>query len=204
MDDSQRGLRVLMLPWLAHGHISPFLELAKKLTKRNIFIYLCSTPVNLLSVTKKVTPPYTESIKRVEINLPTLPNLPPHYHTTNGLPPHLMETLKEAFKMSKPELLDILCSLKPDFVIHDSLVIWLGEVAWSVGIPSIGFLTINATLISYFMKMVAHVGDFPFQRIHLHEYENDRVLPMINSISADDFQRVKPTNSCNIRLVTKS
>ncbi|RVW86822.1 Flavanone 7-O-glucoside 2''-O-beta-L-rhamnosyltransferase [Vitis vinifera] len=40
-------ISVVMLPWLAHGHISPFLELAKKLSRRNFYIYFCSTPVNL-------------------------------------------------------------------------------------------------------------------------------------------------------------
>ncbi|XP_071689537.1 beta-D-glucosyl crocetin beta-1,6-glucosyltransferase-like [Rutidosis leptorrhynchoides] len=204
MGEPKRGLKVLMLPWLAHGHISPFLQLAKKLSKRNIFIYLCSTPINLLSVTKKLSTPYTKSIKLVEINLPTLPNLPPHYHTTNGLPSHLMDTLKEAFKMSKPELLDIYCSLKPDFVIHDCAVMWLGEVAWSVGIPTIDFVTFSAAFISFYLKeMVAPLGEFPFDRIHIHEFENDKVLPVIG-ITADDFERVNPTDSCNLRLIKSS
>ncbi|KAG9153369.1 hypothetical protein Leryth_017274 [Lithospermum erythrorhizon] len=49
-DKNQKMLEVLMFPWLAHGHISPFLELAKKLAKSTEFIvYLCSTPVNLIS-----------------------------------------------------------------------------------------------------------------------------------------------------------
>ncbi|GAA0140014.1 hypothetical protein LIER_01442 [Lithospermum erythrorhizon] len=44
-DKNQKMLEVLMFPWLAHGHISPFLELAKKLAKSTEFIvYLCSTP----------------------------------------------------------------------------------------------------------------------------------------------------------------
>ncbi|KAL8486214.1 hypothetical protein ACS0TY_023060 [Phlomoides rotata] len=44
------SLRVVMFPWLAHGHIFPFLELAKILSRKNFHIYLCSTPINLDSI----------------------------------------------------------------------------------------------------------------------------------------------------------
>ena len=47
MDATQSRLSILMLPWLAHAHISPFLEPSKKLTERNFHIYFCSTPINL-------------------------------------------------------------------------------------------------------------------------------------------------------------
>ncbi|XP_060185224.1 UDP-glucosyltransferase 29-like [Lycium barbarum] len=102
METKKNTISILMLPWLAHGHISPFLELAKKLTNRNFHIYMCSTPINLISIKKSVTNKYSQSIELVELHLPSLPNLPPHYHTTNGLPPHLMNTLKTAFEMAAP------------------------------------------------------------------------------------------------------
>ncbi|CDP04736.1 unnamed protein product [Coffea canephora] len=79
-----------MLRMLGHGHISPFLQLAKKLTERGIHIYLCSTPINLNSISKKITGKYSESIQLVEFHLQELPELPSRYHTTNGLPSHLL------------------------------------------------------------------------------------------------------------------
>ncbi|GLT66729.1 hypothetical protein SLA2020_390800 [Shorea laevis] len=91
---------ILIFPWLAHGHISPFLELAKKLSKRNFFIYFCSTPVNLSSVKPMISLKESLCIQLVEFHLPSLPDLPPHYHTTKGLPPHLVNTLKNAFDMA--------------------------------------------------------------------------------------------------------
>jgi hypothetical protein len=90
MDARHGSISVLMLPWIAHGHISPFLELAKKLTKRNFHIFFCSTPINLRPIKEKLPQKYSLSIQFVELHLPSLPELPPHYHTTNGLPPHLM------------------------------------------------------------------------------------------------------------------
>ncbi|GFS43022.1 UDP-glucosyl transferase 72E1 [Actinidia rufa] len=115
MDTRERGtIKVLMLPWLGHGHISPFLELAKKLTSRNVFIYLCSTPINLSSIKKRVTENDSLSLELVELHLPTLPELPPHHQTTNGLPLHLHPTLKQAFDMSSSSFSNILQTLRPD------------------------------------------------------------------------------------------
>lgn len=55
-------MKVLMLPWLAHGHISPFMELAKRLASRDFHIYICSTPVNLKSIQKKITERFSSSL----------------------------------------------------------------------------------------------------------------------------------------------
>ncbi|KAK4411226.1 Beta-D-glucosyl crocetin beta-1,6-glucosyltransferase [Sesamum angolense] len=73
----QKTIHVLMFPWLAHGHISPYLELAKRLTKRDFIIHLCSTPANLSSIKHKIGEKFALSIRLVELHLPSLPNLPP-------------------------------------------------------------------------------------------------------------------------------
>ncbi|GMP22370.1 hypothetical protein CsSME_00000424 [Camellia sinensis var. sinensis] len=76
MDSKQSKMNILMLPFLAHGHITPFLELAKKLSHKNFHIYFCSTPINLKSIKKRITEKYSLSIELVEIHLPSLPELP--------------------------------------------------------------------------------------------------------------------------------
>ncbi|KAK7852349.1 beta-d-glucosyl crocetin beta-1 [Quercus suber] len=63
MGATQRRLSILMLPWLAHGHISPYLELSKKLTERSFHIYFCSTPINLDSIKPKLSEKYSHSIQ---------------------------------------------------------------------------------------------------------------------------------------------
>ena len=117
------SMSVLMLPYLAHGHITPFLELAKKLTHKNFHIYFCSTPVNLNSIRPKLSEHpnnnYSNSIELVELHLPTTPELPHQYQTTKDLPPHLITTLIKAFPMSRPSFTNILETLKPDLVIYD-------------------------------------------------------------------------------------
>ena len=122
MDSRHSSISVLMFPWLAHDHISPFLDLAKKLTNRNFHVYFCSTPINLGPIKQNLSEKHSQSIQLVEIHLPSLPDLPPHYHTTNGLPPHLISTLKTALDMASTNFNTILKKLKPDLVIYDFLL----------------------------------------------------------------------------------
>ncbi|KAI3756372.1 hypothetical protein L1987_56192 [Smallanthus sonchifolius] len=138
---------VLMFPWLGHGHISPFLELAKKLSNTNLFnIHLCSTPANLDSVNKTSRSECgLSSIRLVELHLPTLPELPPHLHTTNGLPLHLMPTLKQAFDMASPEFSKILKTVKPDLLIYDIIQPWAPVAAAALGVPAVVFITTSVT-----------------------------------------------------------
>ncbi|KAF5815957.1 putative UDP-glucuronosyl/UDP-glucosyltransferase, UDP-glycosyltransferase family [Helianthus annuus] len=143
MNNQGRKRTVLMFPWLGHGHISPFLELAKKLNNTNLFnIYLCSTPANLDSVKKTLTNECGLSlVQLIELHLPTLPELPPHLHTTNGLPIHLMPTLKQAFDMASPGFSQILKTLMPDLLIYDILQPWAPQAAAALGIPAVVFIT---------------------------------------------------------------
>ncbi|CAN4126466.1 unnamed protein product [Withania somnifera] len=172
MESKINNISVLMLPWLAHGHISPFLELAKKLTNRNFHIYMCSTPVNLSSIKKRVTEEYSQSIELIELHLPSLPNLPPHNHTTNGLPPHLMNTLKTAFKMAAPSFSKILQTLNPQLVIYDHIQPWAADSASSLNIPAVQFLTFGAAVVSLAIHMSENTEDkFPFPEIYVREYE---------------------------------
>nr|UHH90559.1 UDP-glycosyltransferase [Nicotiana benthamiana] len=172
MEGKKNAISILLLPWLAHGHISPFLELAKRLTKRNFHIYMCSTPVNLNSIKNSVTAKYSKSIELVELHLPSLPNLPPYYHTTNGLPLHLMDNLKRAFEMSSPNFSKILQTLNPDLVIYDFIQPWAATCASSMNIPAVQFLTFSAGILAFAFHIFEKPGeDFPFAEIYLRKYE---------------------------------
>ncbi|KAD4178420.1 hypothetical protein E3N88_27011 [Mikania micrantha] len=181
MNNHGRKQTVLMFPWLGHGHISPFLELAKKLTKTNLFnTYLCSTPANLNSVKNSLTNDCGSFlIQPIELHLPMLPELPPHLHTTNGLPPHLMPVLKQAFDMASPLFSRILETLKPDLLIYDILQPWAPVAAAAIGIPAVVFITTSVAAAN--------------KTFHVEMLENNR----------KDIERVIEcyTNSSSIILV---
>ncbi|KAI3777918.1 hypothetical protein L1987_47721 [Smallanthus sonchifolius] len=187
--NSYRGKKtVLMFPRLGHGHISPFLELAKKLSNTNLFnIYLCSTPANLDSVKKNLKNDVdSPSITLVELHLSTLPELPPHLHTTNGLPLHLMPLLKEAFDKSSPQFSRILNTLKPHLLIYDMIQSWAPVSAADRGIPSVMFIATSATMAAtmfhlYYFSEPRKGTPFPFPKFFFRTYEQNHMTEILES-----------------------
>ncbi|KAL1802044.1 hypothetical protein ACET3Z_030691 [Daucus carota] len=170
MESKGRGMTVLMLPWLGHSHVSSYLQLGKRLARRGVSVYLGSTPVNLNSVKKTLV--NNPSIKTIELPLPILPELPPHHHTVNGLPPNLLSTLKKAFDMAAAEFSHILQTLKPDLLIYDVLQYWAPEVALSQNIPSVVYITSGAVTFCYFYYLQNNPhSPFPFPEIYVTDFE---------------------------------
>ncbi|KAM7463823.1 hypothetical protein LguiA_031944 [Lonicera macranthoides] len=172
------SMSIFMLPWLAHGHINPFLELAKQLTQRNFLIYFCSTPINLTPIKNQISDfnisnNNANNIQLVELHLPSLPDLPPHFHTTNGLPKHLGPTLGKALDMAEPDLTLIIRNLNPSLVIFDVTMQWVGQLASSLNIPSSQLITSCAATYSFFSHIIANGGTdgFPFKDIYLRDFE---------------------------------
>ncbi|KAF7133194.1 hypothetical protein RHSIM_Rhsim09G0144000 [Rhododendron simsii] len=164
MDSKESCTKVLMLPWLAHGHITPFLELAKILSTKNFHIYLCSTPIILASIHNRVTETQSLSIELVPLHLPsTSPQLPPHRHTTNGLPPHLIPALKRAFDSASPRFSEVVQTLSPDLVIYDFLQPWAATIASECKIPAVLYFIAGAALVSLGLHLHSRPGvELPF------------------------------------------
>ncbi|XP_031111917.1 beta-D-glucosyl crocetin beta-1,6-glucosyltransferase-like [Ipomoea triloba] len=168
---------VVMFPWLAYGHITPFLGLAKNLVDRGFLIHLCSTLVNLNSIKNNIPQAYSESIRLVELHLPESPHLPPHYQTTNGLPRHLHDALKKVLNMAAPDFAKILKTLNPYLVIHDTMQPWFVKLALSLDIPAVPFFTTSAAVGSYFSHIMnKSAAEFPFPALLLRRYEPEDYL----------------------------
>ncbi|KAL3834995.1 hypothetical protein ACJIZ3_009731 [Penstemon smallii] len=193
MEKEEDKLSILMFPWLAHGHIFPFLELAKLLSKRNFNIYFCSTAVNLDSIRKSIEKDTTSdidsnSIKLVQLHIPETPQLPPQLHTTKNLPSNLLQVLLQAFQNSSSSFSDIMNCLKPDMLIYDFFQPWAPKLALSQGIPSVYFATSGATPFSFFHHLFANgtSSTFPYQAIYLLDYEKEiRARILANIKDAD-------------------
>ncbi|KAF8008989.1 hypothetical protein BT93_J0085 [Corymbia citriodora subsp. variegata] len=200
MATTRRTIRVLMLPWLAHGHIGPFLELAKKLSKRNFHVFLCSSPVNLTSI--KIPQEYCSTVELVELHVPSLPGLPPQHHTTRGLPPHLMPKLKMAFNMAGPSLSDIIADRRPDLLIFDYLLPWAPEVVRSHGIPAVNFLSVAAGTSSYAFHSINRPGDeYPFKAIRLQDHWMVKYRNQIEGASESDMTDMERVMQCMSGLI---
>ncbi|XP_038901884.1 UDP-glucosyltransferase 29-like [Benincasa hispida] len=173
---------ILMFPWLGYGHLSPYLELAKALTRcRNnkFHIYFCSTPVNLESIKPKLIPSSSSSyIEFVELHLPSSPEFPPNLYTTNALPPHLTPTLHQAFAAAAPRFEAILQTLSPHLLIYDYFQPWAPRLASSLNIPAINFNTSGVSLISHAFHSI-HYPDskYPVSDFVLHKHWKAKLNP---------------------------
>ncbi|XP_055811932.1 beta-D-glucosyl crocetin beta-1,6-glucosyltransferase-like [Solanum dulcamara] len=176
---------ILLFPWLGFGHVNPFLALAKKLSKMNFHIYFLSTPIILKSI-KETLDNNNLSIQLVEFHLPYLHELPPHYHTTNGLPPHLNSTLIQAFQMASSKFPSIIEILKPNLIIYDGFQPWVATMASSCNIHAIMFYVSSTSCLAYlyhqFLYGTSSLTSFPFSSLYLHDYEIKKL----------DIQPIKP------------
>ncbi|XP_042047258.1 beta-D-glucosyl crocetin beta-1,6-glucosyltransferase-like [Salvia splendens] len=189
MEGNQTMLSILLFPWLGHGHVSPYLQLAKNLSKRNFKIYYCSTPVSLDSVRGALARSSDgATIHLVELRLPSSPELPPEYHTTKNIPPNLIPKLIEAFSHSKSSFSTILSSLKPDMVIFDRLQPWAATASSSLGIPAINF-TPGAAFVHAFYYHHWRNSPFPYDALNLQDYkERPSENAVVSKIIQDDDQ----------------
>ncbi|KAI3469431.1 hypothetical protein Pfo_026094 [Paulownia fortunei] len=209
MEEEQPKFRILMFPWLAHGHILPFLELAKRLSRRNFSIYLCSTAVNLDLIKTSIEKDLSTgaSVELVELQLPSSPELPPELQTTKNLPSNLFPTLLKAFQMSSSSFSDIMNSVNPDLLIYDFYQPWAPKLASSKSIPSVYFATTGATPFCFYRRVytMGTASTFPYQAIYLKDDERialrARFQPHITEGDEEDFAFGNFTRSSDIVLI---
>ncbi|XP_073281371.1 beta-D-glucosyl crocetin beta-1,6-glucosyltransferase-like [Primulina huaijiensis] len=205
MAAKEEGFKVLMFPFLAHGHISPFLQLAKQFSARNLHVYICSTPVNLSSIERKIPEKQCSHIHLVELHLPSSPELPPHFHTTNGLPPYLQPTLEKLLVLSRPNFSNLLTTLRPDLLIYDIMQPWAGSEASLLKIPSVSFIIFGAASVSYLSHLGLKRGvEFPFPTICLTDFELSMAIKTVESALDDRKDRIDSENKVSIRLINSS
>ncbi|KAL6560768.1 hypothetical protein OROGR_004327 [Orobanche gracilis] len=208
MNANRSTISVLMFPWLGYGHITPYLELAKKLSTRNFVVYICSTPATLSCVENKIPEKMSDSVLLVPLSLPVLPGLPPEFHTTNGLPPHLMPTLKEAFDLSAPAFAGIMAKIKPDLLVYDFLQPWAPLIAEDQKIPAVEFITSSSTMTCFMFHCFKKPGvGFPHPKIYFRDYESSNMKVLLDTASNPKEREMASegvNRSCKIVLIKGS
>ncbi|XP_057830015.2 putative UDP-rhamnose:rhamnosyltransferase 1 [Cryptomeria japonica] len=144
-----RQLHVVMFPWFAQGHITPFLDLAKSLLTSGLRISFVSTPVNIEWIKKKIVP----GIELVELQLPSMEGLPGSVESTTGLSEigrtDLVPLLFQAIDLCELPFGALLKLLSLDFIIFDAALWWTPWVADKMGIPTINFMVVDMVAMSF-------------------------------------------------------
>ncbi|XP_038701671.1 UDP-glycosyltransferase 91A1-like [Tripterygium wilfordii] len=128
-------LHIAMFPWLAFGHIIPYLELAKLFAGKGHKISFISTPRNIHRL-PKLPPNIAPRIDFITLPLPHVHNLPQNAEATSDLPYDAVVYLKLAYDLLQEPITHFLKSRSPNWVLFDFAAYWIAPIASELGIHS--------------------------------------------------------------------
>lgn len=147
--NSTKKLHIVMFPWLAFGHIIPFLELSKLIAQKGHQISFISTPRNIDRL-PIVPSQFSNSITFVQIPLPQIDGLPKDAEATMDIKTEEIIYLKKAMDGMEKEVTNFLEINPPDWIIQDFAQYWLAPISTRLGISRIYYSIVNAWFISFF------------------------------------------------------
>ncbi|KAJ4794025.1 Glycosyltransferase [Rhynchospora pubera] len=162
-DSNSDSLHIVMFPWLAFGHMHPFLELAKSLATRGHRITFISTPRNIQRL-PSIPSHLSSLITFVPLMLPHVEPLPENAESTSDISQGLVPYLEKAFDgLSTPfsTFLKSACSdrkTKPDWIIMDVHHHSLPKIAQEFCVCCALFYVIPASSLVFFGPFSPQVG----------------------------------------------
>ncbi|KAJ4956553.1 hypothetical protein NE237_013336 [Protea cynaroides] len=146
--NSTAKTHIVMLPFLAQGHIIPFLALAKQIEQRTHFtITIVSTPLNIHHL-KSTTPPSTTTINFTDLPFCSSDHgLPPNSENTDSLSQSQIINLVDASQTLQPSFHNLISNMiqqhgcPPLCIISDVFMGWAINVAKSFETPHFTFIT---------------------------------------------------------------
>uniref|UniRef100_A0A0D9WWL5 Uncharacterized protein n=1 Tax=Leersia perrieri TaxID=77586 RepID=A0A0D9WWL5_9ORYZ len=156
---SPRPLHIVVFPWLAFGHMIPFLELSKRLARRGHAVTFVSTPRNVVRL-GAIPPELSVRLRVVSLNLPAVDGLPEGAESTTDVPPDKIELFKIAFDGLAAQFASLIggngeddgstgFSRKPDWIIQDVVQNWTGSIAEEHKIPCASFNIFPAAMVAF-------------------------------------------------------
>ncbi|KAM5577085.1 hypothetical protein ABKV19_007764 [Rosa sericea] len=166
-----KKLHIALFPWLAFGHIIPFLEVAKCIARRGHQVSFISTPRNIQRLPKIPTNLTPYLINLVQVPLPQVENLPENAEASMDVPHHIIPYLKLAHDGLEAGISEFLEShTDPDWIIHDFSPHWLPPIATKLGISRAYFSTLNAATVCFLGPTAPDVKDRYAPRIRPEDF----------------------------------
>ncbi|OEL23436.1 putative UDP-rhamnose:rhamnosyltransferase 1 [Dichanthelium oligosanthes] len=146
-------LHVVVFPWLAFGHLIPFLELSEQLAKRGHLVTFVSAPRNIARL-RPIPPALSPRIRLVSLPLPRVDGLPDGAESTTDVQPEKVETLKLAFDGLAAPFAAFLAEAdehgkKPDWIIMDFAHHWLPAIGEEHKVACAVFNIVPAAFVAF-------------------------------------------------------
>ncbi|RZC91155.1 hypothetical protein C5167_027220 [Papaver somniferum] len=153
METKENQYHIALFPWLAFGHIIPFLELSKSLASNgngDIQISFISTPSIIKRLPPICPPSLGARINFLSIDLPSVNNLPAGCEATVDLKDgEQTQYLKIAYDLLQAPVETLLHEIKPDLIIFDLINCWIPDVGTKLHIPTAFFSVFATPLLAF-------------------------------------------------------
>ncbi|CAN8308179.1 unnamed protein product [Cochlearia groenlandica] len=147
--EEESPLHIAMFPWLAMGHLLPFLNISKLLAQKGHKISFISTPRNIKRL-PKIPPNLSSSINFISIPLPPFNGLPLSSESSMDVSYIKQQSLKSAFDLLQKPLTEFLeKSSSLDWIIYDYASHWLPCIATKLGVSKAFFSLFNASTLCF-------------------------------------------------------
>lgn len=142
-------MHIVILPWLALGHLLPFGELAKRIAQHGHRVSFLATPKNISRL--PALPPHLSSLVRfVELPVPSIEHLPHGAEASLDLPSDdLRPYLRQAFDSFEHELSALLRRTPTDWILFDYAAYWAPRAAAEFGVPCAFVSLFDAAVLSF-------------------------------------------------------
>ncbi|KAF0912667.1 hypothetical protein E2562_018925 [Oryza meyeriana var. granulata] len=155
-DGGGGGLNVVVFPWLAFGHMIPYLELSKRLAARGHDVTFLSTPRNVARL-PPVPAHLSARLRFLSLPVPTVEGLPEGAESTADVPAGNDELIKKACDGLAAPFAAFLAEAvaaaggrrKPDWIVIDFAYHWLPPIAGEHNVPCTAFFIVQAAAIAF-------------------------------------------------------
>ncbi|XP_073022793.1 putative UDP-rhamnose:rhamnosyltransferase 1 [Primulina eburnea] len=145
---ASKQYHIMMFPWLAFGHMIPFLELSKRLAARGILISYVSTSKNLQRL-PLIPENLQPRISLVELPLPRVEGLPENCEATIDLQLNQIQFLKKAYDRLAQPFENLMQKSVPDLILFDFAPYWIPEIGAKFGVPTVFFSVYTAAAMAF-------------------------------------------------------
>ncbi|XP_010263455.1 PREDICTED: scopoletin glucosyltransferase-like [Nelumbo nucifera] len=143
MGPEDRQLHVFLFPFMAHGHMIPFMDMARQFALRGVKVTIVTTPLNAILLSKTVD---RDRELGIEIDIHSIPfptkeaGLPEGCENVNSITtPELSSNFFKALNMLQQPFQKLLEEHHPDCIVADMFFPWTTDFAGKLGIPRLVF-----------------------------------------------------------------
>ncbi|CAM8888087.1 unnamed protein product [Rhodiola kirilowii] len=166
MQSHCKQLHIVLFPWIAFGHMIPYLELAKLIAAKGHRVSFVSTSRNIERL-PEISSELTPFITMVKLKLKVDDILPLDADATIDVPFDKVQYLKRAYDALQEQLAEFLEDAKPDWILYDFIPYWISSIAKR--------LDIGCAFFSIFIPEFVCVVPVPTS--DLLKIEDDRTAP---------------------------